>query len=115
MRPTASAPRPGGKRLPSAAIALSLDCEPPGAHHTMFMIRNKASGEVAALVADASHRHPGWVHEQCGTRTEGELQVLLGRLQLADYIRAGKNNEDARGVFVSIPNGAVAWKLADPF
>ena len=81
----------------------------------MFMIRNKASGEVTALVADASHRHPGWVHEQCGTRTEGELQALLGRLQLADYIRAGKNNEDARGVFVSIPNGAVAWKLADPF
>ena len=81
----------------------------------MFMIRNKDTGKAIPLVAEPSHKHPSWVHAQCGTASESELRAVMDGLRVDDYVRAGPRNEDVRGVFVSIPSGALAWKLVDPF
>lgn len=83
--------------------------------NALFRIRNQATRELAPLRPDSSHAYPGWVHLQLGTKSENELQALLCELQLSDYLRAGTNNEDPRGLLVNIPNGALAWKLKDPF
>lgn len=81
----------------------------------LFLIRNQATRELAPLWPDPSHAHPAWVHQQLGTKSENELQALLHESELSAYLRAGRNAVDARGVFVDIPSGALAWKLKDPF
>lgn len=81
----------------------------------LFLIRNQVTRELAPLWEDSNHAHPGWVHQQLGTKSESELQALLCGLRLSDYLCAGSNNEDAHGLFVDIPTGALAWKLKDPF
>lgn len=82
---------------------------------TLLYIRNKTTRELSPLWLDASYAHPAWVHEQLGTRSESELQNMAQQLDLAQYLLVGPNNEDASGIFVDIPNGALAWKLKDPF
>jgi hypothetical protein len=80
----------------------------------MFMIRNVQTGQAAPLVAEGPGAHPSWVHWQCGTRTESELKNLVDRLDVADFLRRGDAGNGI-GVFLDIPNGALAWKRADPF
>jgi hypothetical protein len=82
---------------------------------TLLLIRNQATREVAPLWLEPLDAHPTWVHQQLGTKSESELQSLAQRLRLSNYLIAGRNNEDTRGIFVDIPNGALAWKLKDPF
>ncbi len=79
----------------------------------MYMIRNAKTGEIAALVASKDAVHPPWVHAQCATRNEAELRFLLAALDPGTLLRAG--GPDHRGIFVSVPSGALAWKRADPF
>jgi hypothetical protein len=80
----------------------------------MFMIRNVQTGQAAPLLAEEHGAHPSWVHWQCGTRTESELKNLVERLDVAEFVRLGDAGSGS-GVFLDIPNGALAWKRADPF
>lgn len=82
---------------------------------TLFLIRNKVTRDVLPLGQESAGTHPAWVHKQLGTKSESELSALTEGLRLSDYLPAGRENEDARGIFVDIPNGALAWKLKDPF
>jgi hypothetical protein len=86
-------------------------CAPRKAVVGMLMIRNGKTGEVSALALGQDATHPQWVHEQCATRSEAELQSLLATLDLGSCLRAA----DDRGIFVRAPPGALAWKRADPF
>lgn len=45
-------------------------------------ITNKATGESCEIYRDVSHMHPLWVHEQCGTESETELQHMLDGLNV---------------------------------
>ncbi|MGH8279972.1 MAG: hypothetical protein ACRETQ_10490 [Gammaproteobacteria bacterium] len=84
-----------------------------------FLIRNLTNGEMMQLIRDVHHNHPAWAHEQLGTTSEEELQSKLAGLSVARFIRTGRHNmnetqQDGNGVYLSIPNGAIAWKQADP-
>lgn len=80
----------------------------------MFMIRNAVTGEVAPLVVGGYGRHPSWVLRQCGTPTESELQTLVDHLDVGHFVRFDEAGHPL-GVFLEIPDGALAWKRADPF
>ena len=77
----------------------------------MLQVRRRETGEVAALSGVGGAHHPAWVHEQCGTRSETELQALIAGIEVGALLRSG----DRRGIFVEVPPGALAWKRADPF
>lgn len=84
-----------------------------------FLIRNLTNGELMQLIRDVHHNHPAWIHEQLGTTSEDELQRKLAELSVTRFIRAGKHNtnetqQDENGVYLWIPNGALAWKQANP-
>lgn len=79
-----------------------------------LQIRNQKTGEVTRIHRDVSHCHPGWVHEQCGTQSEAELQGMLDQVNYADYVEAGRQNEDDSGIFLPVPADAIAYKYADP-
>lgn len=79
-----------------------------------FQIRNKQTDEVVEIVRDVCHNHPAWVHEQCSTESEAELQGMLDQMSYADYVRVGRENEDESGIFLAIPESAIAWKYSDP-
>ncbi|GAP37910.1 hypothetical protein ABXN37_22575 [Piscinibacter sakaiensis] len=60
----------------------------------MLKIRNLTTGEVIDLVRDAAHTHPEWVHEQCDTCSESELQRMLDSYSLATMAEhAGRADE----------------------
>lgn len=80
----------------------------------MLIIRNRESGEIFPLLAEAQGAHPDWVHRQCGTASESDLKALVERLDVAGFIREG-GAENLLGIFLEIPPGALAWKRADPF
>jgi hypothetical protein len=80
----------------------------------MFMIRNKETGQIVPLFAEGQHAHPSWAHEQCGTGSESDLKLTIDHLDVGDFVRQG-GAENAFGVFLEVPNGALAWKRADPF
>jgi hypothetical protein len=82
---------------------------------SLFMIRNRTTREAVHLAPDATHAHPSWVHQQLGTQSEHELMALVASLRLEDFLPAGARSDDASGIFVDIPNGALAWKRRDPF
>jgi len=78
-----------------------------------FRIRNKQTGEAITISRDVKHVHPTWVHEQCDTQSEGELQRMLDQTNFGDYVKAGCQFQDDSGIFVVIPEGALALKYAD--
>jgi hypothetical protein len=80
----------------------------------MLMIRNRKTGEEVAFATGPRATHPKWVHEQCSTRSEAELQSLLAAMDVGALLRRA-NTADDRGIYVSVPPGALAWKRADPF
>jgi hypothetical protein len=41
----------------------------------------------------AETTHPQWVHEQCGTASESELQRSLDATNVSDWYRDGKKKE----------------------
>jgi hypothetical protein len=50
-------------------------------------IRNAATGESIDLARDVCHEHPAWVHEQCDTTHESDLQIMLDQGDLIEYMR----------------------------
>ncbi|ODT97419.1 MAG: hypothetical protein ABS82_00235 [Rhodanobacter sp. SCN 67-45] len=54
-------------------------------------IRNAATGEIVELVRDVRHTHPGWVHAQCETESESELQAMLDQVSVDDYVAHGRD------------------------
>ena len=77
-------------------------------------IRNLTTGETIDLVLDVSHTHPDWVHDQCDTSSEGDLQAMLDQISYRDYVTSGRDAIDECGIAADIPPDAVAWKYADP-
>ncbi|MGQ0594753.1 MAG: hypothetical protein ACT4QB_19595 [Gammaproteobacteria bacterium] len=66
----------------------------------MLKIRNRETGEVADLSRDVCIAHPAWVHEQCGTASESELQHMLDQMSYAEFAQ-NPDSEDAAGVFMT--------------
>lgn len=54
-------------------------------------IRNKDTGEVAIIRRGICTAHPAWVHAQCGTSSEAELQRYLDGLNVEDWYRGNKH------------------------
>jgi hypothetical protein len=54
-----------------------------------WTITNKETGQKIELVRDVCTQHPDWVHEQCGSSSEVELQLMLDQLSVADFIGIG--------------------------
>lgn len=54
-----------------------------------WMITNKETGQKIELARDVCTRHPEWVHEQCGSSSEIELQAMLDQLSAADFVGMG--------------------------
>ncbi len=50
-----------------------------------FKIVHEKTGERIALSRDVCAEHPQWVHEQCGTTSEGELQSCLDQYDIRCY------------------------------
>jgi hypothetical protein len=42
-----------------------------------WTITNLETGEAITLARDACHKHPEWVHRQCGTADEAALQTMM--------------------------------------
>ena len=54
-------------------------------------ITSHKTGEVAAIHRDVTITHPQWIHEQCGTSSESELQACLDQLNVSDWYKDGKH------------------------
>jgi hypothetical protein len=54
-------------------------------------ITNHKTGEVELISRDVCTEHPQWVHEQCGTADEAELQAYLDQFNVMDWY--GENGE----------------------
>lgn len=60
-----------------------------------LQIRNTRTNEVIALSRNMRDVHPEWVHAQCGTQNEVELQHFLDQVYEDDY---AENGEDSCGI-----------------
>lgn len=65
----------------------------------MLKIRNFMTGEEIPLVRDAAHDHPAWVHEQCDTRSEAELQDMISQYDM-DLMREHAGQPDVCGILL---------------
>jgi hypothetical protein len=54
-------------------------------------ITNKSTGETIRISRNVCDTHPAWVHDQCGTASESELQAFLDAMNVEDWYRAGKH------------------------
>lgn len=63
----------------------------------MLRITNLITGETERLVRDVCHEHSAWVHGQCGTGSESELQGFLDCTDLGEF-QARPYEEDVFGV-----------------
>lgn len=62
-------------------------------------ITNKQTGEALTISRSVTTQHPAWVHEQCGTSSESELQQVMDGYNVSDYYRAGKHlGDDVAGI-----------------
>jgi hypothetical protein len=50
-----------------------------------MQITNAQTGERETLSRDVCAEHPEWVHDQCGTESEGELQAMLDQYDVRYY------------------------------
>jgi hypothetical protein len=51
----------------------------------LLKIRNRETGEDADLSCDVCVTHPEWVHEQCGTSSQPELQHMLDQRSYDEF------------------------------
>lgn len=66
-------------------------------------IRNLTTGETEVLSRDVRHAHPQWVHEQCGTASESELQRMQDQVSLDEFaVRPGQ--ADVCGIYMTAEN-----------
>jgi len=64
-----------------------------------IQITNAKTGEKTTISRDVCTQHPNWVHEQCGTTSESELQALLDGLNVSMWYRDGNHlGQDASGI-----------------
>jgi len=56
-----------------------------------LQIRNHKTNETVTLSSDVRTVHPDWVHEQCETAGEVELQYMLDQIHEDDYASAGED------------------------
>lgn len=64
-----------------------------------IQITNAKTGEKTTIARDVRTSHPAWVHEQCGTTSEAELQAYLDGLNVQMWYRDGKHlGPDAFGL-----------------
>lgn len=54
-------------------------------------ITNKQTDETIEISRSVTDAHPAWVHEQCGTSSESELQSALDGMNVSDWYREGKH------------------------
>jgi hypothetical protein len=54
-----------------------------------WTITNHETDQKIELARDVCTRHPEWVHEQCGSSSEVELQLMLDQLSAADFVGMG--------------------------
>lgn len=72
-------------------------------------ITNQTTGEKALIFRDVCTIHPKWVHEQCGTASEAELQQYLDGLNVMDWYRGGRHlGPDTTGMEMSLEGGRIA-------
>lgn len=70
----------------------------------MITITNFSTGEKITIARDVCTIHPQWVHEQCGTATESELQSCLDGLNVGDWYRDGRHlGPDTAGIEMTRP------------
>jgi len=50
-----------------------------------FRITNEKTNEQETLSRDVCAKHPAWVHAQCETSGEGELQAMLDQYDIRSY------------------------------
>lgn len=60
-----------------------------------LQIRNHQTGEIIILSRDVRTTHPDWVHSQCETESEAELQRVIDQIDESEYAGAG---EDSCGI-----------------
>lgn len=60
-----------------------------------LQIRNRKTNETITLSRDVRDTHPAWVHAQCETESEAELQQFIDQVNEDDYAGRG---EDACGI-----------------
>lgn len=69
-------------------------------------ITNQKTGEQTTIVRDVCTTHPAWVHEQCGTASESELQACLDGLNVSMWYRDGKHlGQDVAGMEMFLDEG----------
>jgi len=71
----------------------------------MLRIRNNQTGEVESISRDVRHTHSDWVHAQCGTESESELQDMLSQMSLSEFA-ANPDSEDSCGIFMTAASAA---------
>ena len=62
----------------------------------MLKIKNLKTGETVNIERDVCHRHPEWVHEQCGTEHESGFQQMLDQIDPEAYVG---HSCDSCGIF----------------
>ena len=69
-------------------------------------ITSQKTGEQTSIVRDVCTTHPAWVHEQCGTSSESELQACLDGLNVSMWYRDGKHlGPDVAGIEMFLDEG----------
>lgn len=63
----------------------------------MYTIIHHDTDETIELVRDVRHAHPAWVHAQCGTASEADLQSMIDQLWVGPYMD-GRLDECGIGV-----------------
>lgn len=67
-----------------------------------FTAENTETGEVIPVSRDVCQAHPAWVHDQCGTRSEAELQAYISQCDVSDYYRADGSHKGADDCGISV-------------
>jgi hypothetical protein len=65
-------------------------------------IRNKSTGEIEPIRRDVCAVHPAWVHSQCGTASEAELQAMLDAYRVEDFFDSEGHHRGADNLGISI-------------
>jgi hypothetical protein len=75
-----------------------------------FYIKHQETGEECELSRDVCTEHPQWVHEQCGTASESELQACLDQYDITCYYDSDGEykGEDVAGIGMRFDDNAEA-------
>lgn len=72
-------------------------------------ITNQQTGEKIPILRDVCAEHPQWVHDQCETGSEVELQHYLDGMNVMDWYRDGCHlGPDVAGMEMTLSGGLIA-------